>query len=302
MPLIEGINVAIEAEARLAVATVQLARVSLPNPTDHIRYEQDTYRLDLGLTPRPNNAQAWYRDRWKPRRFERIGEILVLPPGETVETRSDAIALQRSVLCYLRPEPMREWFDGDLEWTDRRLVAGLDIRDGGIRQLMLRLAVELQAPGLASEALMGAMSAQLALELGRYCAAIRERPRTGGLAAWRLRLIDERLREAQTAPTLPELARLCDVSVSALTRGFRASKGMSIGDYVANHQLDHAKRMLAAGESVKAVAYALGFASSASFCHAFRRASGETPGQFRDHVKFAGRLSNSRPKPKIHRS
>ncbi len=143
----------------------------------------------------------------------------------------------------------------------------------------------MQSPGLASHLFLSLMAAQLAIELGRYCAAIQEGPVRGGLATWRLRLIEQRLREVQATPTLPELAQLCRLSVRALTRGFRASKGISVGDYVARHQLDHARRMLAAGQSVKTVAYSLGFASSASFCYAFRRLAGETPGQFRDRLR-----------------
>jgi AraC family transcriptional regulator len=70
--------------------------------------------------------------------------------------------------------------------------------------------------------------------------------------------------------------------VRQLTRGFRASRGCSIGDYIASRRLDHAKQLLATGQSVKAIAYSLGFASPSSFCFAFRRATGQTPREFRN--------------------
>jgi AraC family transcriptional regulator len=54
---------------------------------------------------------------------------------------------------------------------------------------------------------------------------------------------------------------------------------------VAHCRLDNAKRLLATDQSVKAIAYSLGFASPSSFCFAFRRATGETPRQFRQHVR-----------------
>jgi AraC family transcriptional regulator len=158
-----------------------------------------------------------------------------------------------------------------------RLEAGLDIPDKHLRWLMVRLADELKHPGFAGEALMELIVAQISIELARYCATVKERPANGALAPWRLRTIDERLREVETAPSLLELASLCNLSVRQLTRAFRASRGCSIGDYVAQCRIDNAKRLLAGDQSVKAVAYALGFNSPSSFSFAFRRATGMTP-------------------------
>jgi AraC family transcriptional regulator len=188
------------------------------------------------------------------------------------------------VLCHLRPEPIREWFDGDLQWADRRLEATLDIPDQHLRALLLRLVDELRQPGFASAALVELVVAQIAIELGRYCTTLRRNGDRGGLAAWRLRLIDDRLQAAADAPTLAELAQLCGLSVRQLTRGFRASRGCSIGDAIASSRVDQARRLLAGDHSVKAIAYSLGFASPSSFCFAFRRATGHTPNAYRQRV------------------
>jgi AraC-like DNA-binding protein len=74
---------------------------------------------------------------------------------------------------------------------------------------------------------------------------------------------------------------LCKLSVRQLTRGFRVSRGCSIGDYVANNRIERAKRLLASAQSIKTIAYSLGFNSSSGFCFAFRRATGMTAGEFR---------------------
>jgi len=201
---------------------------------------------------------------------------------------SDGGRPQRSLVCRVRSEQMRAWLQRDLEWTDRRLAAILDIPDANIRGLLLRLAEEVRHPGFASAVLVELICAQIAIELGRYCAAVIEGPMTGGLAPWRLRMIDERLREVQAAPSLAELAELCQLSVRQLTRGFRASRGCSIGDHVAHSRLEQAKRLLAGDQSVKAIAYSLGFSSPSSFSYAFRRLLGDTPRQFRQRVLRAG--------------
>jgi AraC family transcriptional regulator len=234
------------------------------------------------LTPRPHDARACYRDRWGPHRFERIGDLYVLPPGEILQVRSGR-GHPASILCHLHLEPIRTWLDADLKWPWRQLEASLDIPNPNIRGLLLRLADEARHPGFASEVLVELIAVQLGIELGRYCKAITEYPVKGGLLPWRLRLIDERLREVHETPTLAELARLCRLSVRQLTRGFRASRGYSIGDYVALVQVERAKRLLATDQSIKAIAYSLGFSSSSKFALAFRRATGETPREFRHH-------------------
>lgn len=278
-----------DAELRGSAATVQLVHFCLPEPVDEIVRDRDTnaYRIDLCLTPRPRGARACYRDRWGSDRFERIGHVYILPPGEILRARSDG-GHQTSLLCHLRPEPIRAWFDGDLQWSEHQLDASLDVPNANIRGLLLRLAEEVRHPGFGSQLLVELIAVQLAIELSRYCAVIEEGAANAGLAPWRLRLIDERLREVRAAPQLAELAGLCRLSVRQLTRGFRASRGCSIGDYVAQRQADHAKRLLGTDETVKTVAHSLGFSSPSAFAHAFRRITGESPREFRERVSRSG--------------
>ncbi len=268
-------------EVRVPVATAQLAQFHFTDPIDIVMFDRDAYWLDLCLEPRPNNARACYLDHWTAQRFERIGKVYLLPPGETIQTRSDGAASHTSILCHFRPEALNQWFEGELQWTSRRLEATLDIPDANVRRGLLKLAEEMRHPGFASEMLVELIAAQLAIELGRYFAQFDEIPMTGELAQWRLRVIEERLADVQEVPTLSELAALCKLSVRQLTRGFRASHGCSIGDYVANSRIERAKRLLVSDRSIKTIAHSLGFNSSSGFCFAFRRATGMSPGEFR---------------------
>jgi AraC family transcriptional regulator len=268
-------------EVRVSAATAQLVHFHFTDPIDIVMMDREAYWLDMCLQPRPNNARACYLDHWAAQRFERIGRVYLLPPGETIQTRSDGANSHSSVLCHLHPEALNRWFDGELKWTGRRLEATLDIPDANIRRGLLKLADEMRHPGFASQVLVELIAAQLAIELGRYFAHFDEIPPAGGLAQWRLRAVDERLADLQELPTLDELAALCNLSVRQLTRGFRASRDCSIGDYIANHRIQRAKRLLVSAESIKSVAYSLGFNSSSGFCFAFRRATGLTPGEFR---------------------
>lgn len=271
----------VDAELHVPPGIAQLVQFRVSGPANNIMHERATYWLDLCLTPRPRNARACYHNHWSPNRFENLGRIFMVPAGETIRTCGDGGSPQASIVCQLHPAALRNWFDGDMRFTGAHLEASLNILDPTIRDVLVRLAQELRQPGFGSAMLVELMVAQLALELCRYCTQITETSASGGLAAWRLRLIDERLREMGKIPTLEELASLCHISVRQLSRGFRASRGCSIGTHVANIQLDRAKRLLATDQSVKSIAYSLGFSSPPSFCYAFRRSTGETPGQYR---------------------
>jgi len=271
----------VESEVRVPIGTAQLAHLHASVPTDLVMFDRDDFWLDLCLTPRAKNARACYRDHWGPGRFKRLGKVFLLPPGETIQMCSDASLEETSVVCHLKPAAMSEWFEGDLQWTARRLEAGLDIPEATIRALLFRLAKELEHPGFGSTTLVECITGQLAIELARYFGNFKSIGWPRELASWRLRLIDERLEDYRNPPTLAELAGLCKLSVRQLTRGFRASRGCSLGEYIANERVEQAKRLLGTDQSLKAIAYSLGFATPSAFCVAFRRVTGKSPSEYR---------------------
>lgn len=273
----------VEAEVRVPDATARLAQFHHQGPSDYVM-RHDSCWLDLSLTARPANTRARYVDGWGPHRYERVGAVLFVPAGHAFQFRTDG-GTMASVVCQIRPELLRKWSEDELEWTDRLLETGLDVTNARLRAPLVRLAEELRAPGLAGPALTELLVGQVTIELARHCAAIKDSPASGGLAAWRLRLIEERLSQVREPPTLDELAGLCNLSVRQLTRGFRASRGAPIGDYIARTRADFAQRLLATDESLKSIAHSLGFASHSSFTSAFRRATGETPRQFRQRSR-----------------
>jgi AraC family transcriptional regulator len=272
----------VEAELVAPLATARIVRYVTAVPSGGPLPDENAHRLDLCLSPRPADAGACYPQRWRADRFERVGDLYFTPFGEALCGRGGP-ARTVSVVQLLRPHALAEWLEG-IEWTDAKLEACLNIQSPNIRALLLRLADETRHPGFASEVMAELIAAQVAIELARYCRDLQERPASGGLSPWRLRLIDERLNELRTPPSLSELAQLCNISGRQLTRGFRVSRGCSIGEYVTEKRIANAKRMLAAKRSIKVTAHDMGFGSPSSFCYAFRRATGETPGQFQQRA------------------
>jgi AraC family transcriptional regulator len=283
-PTSDAVRLSVEAELRSRLASIQLVDLDLADSVESELVEPGIFRLDLGLTPRPADARLRFRQRRSRSQFRRPGHLFLLPPDEAIEFKS-GVGHQRLLICRLLTDSLCHWLEMDIQWTAARLDASLDISNARIRHLLLSLGEETRNPGLASELLLESMVAQLAVELLRHYEGISEPAVTGQLAEWRLRLIDERLTDEVLSPTLTELATLCRLSVRQLSRSFLNSRGMTLGQYVKQKQLERARQMLQAGDSVKAIAYSLGFSSPSSFCYAFRKALGVTPGQFRQSLK-----------------
>jgi len=260
--------------------TARIVRYDIPVPTGGILRDDARYLINMCLTPRPQNARAGYRDRWGPHRLERLGDIFLVPPGEVLQVRGES-GRQASLLCQLDAGAIHALIGAPLDWDESKLAATLDITGARLRNLLFRVTEEVRHPGFAAAQMADLLGRELAIEIGRFCLEIDEGPSVGGLASWRLRLIDERLAADPRAPTLRELADLCNASVRQLTRGFRVSRGCSIGDYVERRRMETAKRMLVDGESVKTIAFSMGFSSPSSFTYAFRRAVGNSPSGFR---------------------
>lgn len=243
--------------------------------------------LDLCVTPRPAHARGSFvrgSEGTGRQPFEPLGDIVFIPPGHQLHMRWDGEASQHSIRCQLRGRLARHRFGERLEWTPARLAAARDIASQTVRLLLRRLAEEAREPRRDSKLLFGSIATQLTIELTRHFESIAEETIAGGLAAWRLRAIDERLARDPVPPSLEELAGLCSVSVRQLTRGFLGSRGCSVGQYVHHHRLETVKRLLASEASIKLVADTVGFASTSSLAHAFRRATGLTPRQYQRRI------------------
>ena len=272
----------IEAEVSIGLGRVQLIREFWNEPID-ISGTANEHRLELTLLPSPKSALCCFPDHWGPHRFEPMGQMFLLPAQHSIHAVSEC-RRQDSIVCVFDPASVATWFDDDLKWTDGRLQGTLDIANTSIRSLLLRIGEEVRQPAFASTTMIELIAVQIAIELSRHLIGIGEGKVVGGLSARRLRLIEDRLADSGAPPSLTELAGLCGISVRHLTRGFRVSRGRSIGSYVVEHSMNHAKQMLAAGMRVKSVAYTMGFTAPSNFATAFLRATGETPRQYTQRV------------------
>jgi AraC family transcriptional regulator len=280
--IVTGTDVNIDAELPISVGCIEIKRQAWREPIDNMAVTP-AHHLELSLLPRSDHARACFPDHWGPHRYEPIGEMFLLPAGQLVHAKSDC-RHQNSICFTFDHAAIANWVDCEPEWTDRRLQGCLDIVSHDLRHLMFRIGEEMRTPGLASKTMIELMAVQAAIELTRYLVNIDEEKAIGGLSPWRLRLIEDRLVGDITPPSVTELAVLCNISVRHLTRAFRISRGRSIGNYVLEHRINHAKKLIESGLNIKSVASAMDFTAPSNFTAAFRRATGETPREYKQRV------------------
>lgn len=284
----------IEAQIRTDKALVQIIRLDWRDDAELLVEPLDHFQIDLCLSARLQGMRVCYPNHWGPMRFERVGELLMIPPGELVRARCDfpdgaGHSPHASTVVKFDPSLVYQWSEDARLQAPEQLTAMLDMDDQNIYSLMGRLSREAQAvmrnpPSRASLALVDLVVRQLGIEVGRYLAGQNTQEFRGGLAAWRLRLIDERVQQACRTPTIAELAQLCNISPRQLQRGFRVSRGCTLGRFIEQCRIANAKRLLQRGDSITHVAHTLGYASQSSFSQSFRRATGMTPASFCQRV------------------
>ncbi len=85
--------------------------------------------------------------------------------------------------------------------------------------------------------------------------------------------------------TLPKLAEAVDCSVNHLSQVINSGFGMSFFDYLNQHRIEHARKLLSKFDgqngAILNIAFTVGFNSNSAFYAAFKKSVGQTPAQYR---------------------
>jgi AraC family transcriptional regulator len=156
--------------------------------------------------------------------------------------------------------------------------------DDGIWQTVLKLKAQIGGADAGGRLYAEALGAVLAHEIIRLDAGAAVLPgRRGGLAGWQQRRIVEFIEE-HLADDLPlaALASLAQLSPYHFAREFKRSFGVPPHRYHSNRRIERARALLANPKaSVAEVALEVGFSGSSAFAATFRRATGQTPTDYR---------------------
>jgi AraC family transcriptional regulator len=240
----------------------------------------DVHYIDMCLTARPTPSRGCFVD-WSDRTMN-FGEIFYVPAG--VRLRAEGSAGRHRVLnLFLPSHPLFEDEEQHGDHPAKAVGDYLQVRNRSVRESLIRISREVREPGFASALLVEGLGLSLMVDLWRLLDLRRSQAaRVGGLAPWRLRLIQERVHEDGRAPSLADLAVLCGLSRRHLMRAFLEETGSTLGAYMAAASLDRAKRRLAEGLApIGTIGEEAGFSSPSGFSAAFRRATGQSPRAYR---------------------
>lgn len=276
--------VGIAAKQDLPFGSAHVVQKSVAAPSEVCGTVQK-HHLELSLNSSVDNAAGCFPDYWSDNKFEPFGDIFFIPANETIRIRADQ-KRQTSIVCTYEPDIIAEWCENKLEWTELRLQSILNIKNRRIHGLLFQLSQEVQNLSSSNKNVIELYASQVAIELLRHIRTTDEQRLAGGLSPWRLQMIDLRIDDFESQPTLDELAELCHISVRQLTRAFRISRDQPLGSYIAKRRADHAKLLIASGESIKSVAYTMGYSAPSNFTATFTRMTGESPRDFRSRISF----------------
>lgn len=242
-------------------------------------HNSEVHYFDLCLSTRSKPSRGHFVGGGGPKDF---GRMFFIPAGAACRVEAGACN-GSSLSLFLLPHPLLNDDGSTVDWTGSRLDNWLNIQNDRVHETSLRIAQEVREPGFASALLVEGLALALFAELARMLQASRANTfRKGGLAPWRLRLIQERVRDDPRVPDLVELAALCGLGPRHLMRAFRRETGLTIGKFVQTVAIDRAKWLLTNSDMpIALVAKELGFATAAGFSTAFRRSTGLSPRCYR---------------------
>ena len=87
--------------------------------------------------------------------------------------------------------------------------------------------------------------------------------------------------------SVADAAKACGFGVSAFCNSFKKHTGKSFHSYLNAYRVENSKHLLLITEmSVEQIADAVGFLDSKSFCRAFKRETGTSPGEYRKGKRY----------------
>jgi len=210
-----------------------------------------------------------------------IGEILLVPAGLEF-TGTGGAGKQSNLVVLLHAEATTN-SEPPKPITTGQLRACHDLRNHRIRNLLRQIAHELFYPDASTELMLEGLGYTLAGETARlFQPRPVSPPRLGGLSPSTMRLINDRIAEANQQPSLAELAALCNLSQRHLMRAFQEETGQTLGSYVKQQIISTAGQLLSHSDMpIGEIAKKLGFSSTSAFSKTFRRHRGIPPREFR---------------------
>jgi AraC family transcriptional regulator len=192
----------------------------------------------------------------------------------------------RMFLLTIDPAVVNRLDPGAVNVAELRFRQQIGIEDPGLRQTLLAIKQEIEAPGLNSRLYIDNLMMLLLTQLLR-CASNLVMPRRthvkGGLPGWRLKRALELLEADLTkTPSLAELAEPLRLHPTSFCHAFKQSTGLSPHRYLLARRVNRAKELMKdQTRTLTEIALDCGFNGSSHFSIVFKRIAGVSPQVYR---------------------
>jgi AraC-like DNA-binding protein len=176
---------------------------------------------------------------------------------------------------------------GDIDVAGLQFRQQIGIEDHGVRQALIAIKQEIEAPDLNSRSYVDTLLMLLLTRLMRcasnFAAPCQPAYVKGGLPNWRLKRALELLEADQTrTPSLAEIAGPLRIHPTFFCRAFKQSTGVSPHRYLLEHRVNRAKEMMKDRKrTLTEIALDCGFSGSSQFSVVFKRIAGISPRGYR---------------------
>jgi AraC family transcriptional regulator len=209
-------------------------------------------------------------------------KLTFIPAGCAFSGWMKPLVSLQATLFYIDPGMMM--FDSGRGVAPGEIRPRLFFDDDNIWQTVLKLKAQIGSNDASDKLYAEALGTVLAHEIIRLDDGVPALlPMRGGLAAWQQRRVVEFIEEhlADDFP-LAALASLAQLSTYHFARAFKRSFGIPPHRYHTNRRIERAQALLADPKtSVTDVALEVGFSGASAFAAMFRKATGQTPTDYR---------------------
>lgn len=228
---------------------------------------------------RQNFAAGRFEGEDSLRRYDDIGRLMFVPAMTPLRIKYEGRDI-RIVRCMFLQDTFGEMFAPDSHLFLKKLRNCLNIKSSAIRNVMIKIAAELEDLDHLSAEMLQSYANIIVIELKRYfdlCVADGGISR-GGMRTGVLRKVIERIEADAPPPTLDELTAISGLSKRHLTRSFRQSTGQTILEKINEARFNRAMLAISRKDRlISEVAEMAGYKSISSFSNAYKNWFGKSP-------------------------
>jgi AraC-like DNA-binding protein len=224
------------------------------------------------------------------------GKVRLTPPDQTIYSASSTDGELRLLRCFIDAEFVESICVKPPSEAELTQLGAIDFGGSAIEWLLQKMHREISRPEIGMTIAIESIAREIAVEIVRTLERRRPKSRhSGGLPAWQMRLLLERVHAEGPLPKVAELADICGLTARHLGRAFHAETGKTLSKLIASVMAERAGTMLTAGMPVGTVAATLGYGSSSNFADAFRRETGLLPSSVRKGRGFRRSVATGDP-------